>query len=80
MTRNYVDDKGQNQTETGGKELLGKFVANNGLEITLTLTAAEGYYFAGDFEIAEVAGMDITTEVSADGSTLTLTVVYKVTA
>ena len=80
VTRNYVDDKGQNQTETGGKELLGKFVANNGLEITLTLTAAEGYYFAGDFEIAEVAGMDITTEVSADGSTLTLTVVYKVTA
>ena len=54
--------------------------ALNGLEITLTLTAAEGYYFAGDFEIAEVAGMDITTEVSADGSTLTLTVVYKVTA
>jgi hypothetical protein len=81
VTRYFqLSEDGKPQVETGGKAILSKAGVGDGLEITLTIEAGDGYYFAENLKITGEDGITISKPVfNADG-TVTVTIEYKVVA
>lgn len=86
VVRRYVGKDGityETETGTGATEaakVLGNAAEDNGLTITLTLEADDGFFFVEDLEVTNDNIKNITVEVAEDGSTVTIIVTYQVTA
>lgn len=86
VVRRYVGKDGityETETGTGATEaakVLGNAAEDNGLTITLTLEAGDGFFFVEDLEVTNDNIKNITVEVAEDGSTVTIIVTYQVTA